>query len=83
MERKKHDSWVDETKGNENFLGRKTVDKSAFKYGTTIPLRYHKAFLDNLSAKITVGKSIKVKLFIDNKDFPAFVSWPNLPEEVL
>jgi len=34
-------------------------------------------FLDNLSDKLTVGKSIKVKLFINKKKYPALVSWPN------
>ncbi|MCB2358669.1 hypothetical protein [Clostridium estertheticum] len=67
MEKKKHDSWVDETKGNESFLGRKIVDKSTFKYGTMIPLRFHKVILDNLSDMLTVGKSIKVKVVVNNK----------------
>lgn len=77
MEKNKQDSWSDISTENNNFLGRKTVDKSTFKYGTTIPSRYHKAFLDNLSDKLTIGKSIKVKLFINNKEFPATVTWPN------
>jgi hypothetical protein len=78
MEKSKRDSWIDTTKGNENFLGRKIVDKSTFKYGTAIPLRYHKVFLDNLSDNLTFGKSIKVKLFINNKEFSAIVLWPSL-----
>jgi len=77
MEKNKKDSWVDSATGNENFLGRKTVDKSTFKYGTTIPLRYHKVFLDNLSEKLSFGKSIKVKIFINNKEFSAMVMWPS------
>ena len=77
MEKNKQDSWNNKIKENENFLGRKTVDKSTFKYGTAIPLRYHKLFKDNLSDKLTAGKSIRVKLFVDNKEFPAIVYWPN------
>ena len=77
MEKNKKDSWVDTATGNNNFLGRKTVDKSTFKYGTTIPLRYHKVFLDNLSDKLSFGKSIKVKLFINKKEFSAIVLWPS------
>ncbi|MCB2300264.1 McrB family protein [Clostridium tagluense] len=77
MVKNKQDSWIDTTSENEDFLGRKTVDKSTFKYGTTIPLRYHKVFLDNLSDKLTFGKSIKVKLFINNKEFSAIVLWPS------
>ena len=77
MEKKKQDSWIDITNGNENFLGRKTVDKSTFKYGTTIPKRYYKVFLENLSNDITIGKNVKVKVFINNREFPALVSWPN------
>ncbi|MBX4261300.1 hypothetical protein KTC96_06575 [Clostridium estertheticum] len=77
MEKSKKDSWVDIATGNENFLGRKTVDKSTFKYGTTIPLRYHKVFLDNLSDKLSFGKSIKVKLFINKKEFTAMALWPS------
>ncbi|MBU3191305.1 AAA family ATPase [Clostridium bowmanii] len=74
---KQHGSWIEITRENEDFLVRKTTDKSTFKYGTTIPLRYHKIFLDNLSDKLTFGKSIKVKLFINNKEFPAVVLWPS------
>ncbi|MBU3102236.1 MULTISPECIES: McrB family protein [Clostridium] len=77
MEKSKKDSWVDTATGNENFLGRKTVDKSTFKYGTTIPLRYHKVFLNNLSDKLSFGKSIKVKLFINKKEFSAMALWPS------
>lgn len=82
MEKKKQDSWIDINIKNENFLGRKTVDKSTFKYGTTIPMRYHKIFLDNLSDKPTVEKSIKVKLFINNKGFSATVLWVKFKEAV-
>lgn len=77
MEKNKQDSWTDITTENKNFLGRKTVDWSTFKEGTIIPRRYHKAFLDNLSDKLTIGKGIKVKLVINNKEFPATVAWPN------
>ena len=77
MAKNKQDSWIDMTRDTKNFLGRKTADKSTFKYGTTIPGRYCKVFIDNLSGKLSVGKSIKVKLFINNKEFPALVSWPN------
>jgi len=59
MEKNKKDSWVDTVTGNKNFFGRKTVDMSTFKYGTTIPLRYHKVFLYNLSDKLSFGKSIR------------------------
>ena len=77
MEKSKKDSWVDSATGNENFLGRKTVDKSTFKYGTTIPLKYHKVFLNNLSDKLSFGKSIKVKIFINKKEFSAILLWPS------
>jgi len=73
MEKNKQDSWIDIKGANKNFLGRKTVDKSTFKYGTIIPARYHKVFQDNLSDTIAIGESIKVKLFINNKEFPAMV----------
>ena len=46
MLKNKQDSWIDKTIENKNFLGRKTVDKSTFKYGTTIPTRYYKLFLE-------------------------------------
>lgn len=77
MEKSKKDSWVDTATGNEKFLGRKTVDKSTFKYGTAIPSRYQKLFLDNLSETLTVGKSIKVKVAVNTKVFLAIVYWPN------
>lgn len=44
MEKNKQDSWIDIKGAKKNFLGRKTVDKSTFKYGTTIPARYRKVF---------------------------------------
>ncbi|BCZ45824.1 hypothetical protein psyc5s11_18910 [Clostridium gelidum] len=74
MEKNKQDSWIDINGSNENFLGRKTVDKSTFKYGTTIPARYHKVFQSNISDKLALVKSINVKLFINQKEFPALVS---------
>lgn len=77
MENKRQDSWIDMDIKNEKFLGRKTTDKSTFKYGTTIPARYHNAFLDNLSGNLTIGDSIKVKLFINGKEYPANITWPN------
>ncbi|MGH4050725.1 MAG: hypothetical protein ACREVX_05120 [Clostridium sp.] len=77
MENNKKDSWIDITEENKNFLGRKTVDKITFKYGTTIPLRYHKVFLDNLSDNLTFGKSIKVKLFINKREFCGIALWPS------
>lgn len=33
MAKNKTDSWIDINVENQNFLGRKTSDKSTFKYG--------------------------------------------------
>ena len=40
----------------KDILGRKYVDKSILKYGTVIPLKINKYFLDNISEnKILLG----------------------------
>ena len=39
-------SW--ETIEKPNFIGRKYIDKSLFKYGIAIPTEYIPKFLDNI-----------------------------------
>ncbi|MBC2579173.1 hypothetical protein [Clostridium sp. DJ247] len=75
--KKRSDSWIDINTNNKNFLGRKRVDYSTFQRGTTIPERYHKVFLDNLSSEVIKGKQVKVKLYVNNKEYNAVVRWPN------
>lgn len=71
------DSWIDINNNDKNFLGRKRVDYSTFERGTTIPERYHKVFLDNLSAEVTKGKQVKIKLYVNDKLYNAVIRWPN------
>ncbi|MBK1809528.1 AAA family ATPase [Clostridium sp. YIM B02505] len=75
--KKRPDSWVDINSDDKSFLGRKRVDYSTFDKGTTIPERYHKVFLDNLSEDVTKGKQVKIKLRFKDKEYNASIRWPN------
>lgn len=77
MQKNKQDSWIDISNSEKNFLGRKRVDLSTFKYGTTIPERYHEAFKSCLSKEVEKGPGVKVKLLINNMEFKATIRWPN------
>ena len=58
-------SW--ETVEKPNFIGRKYIDKSLFKYGIHIPTEYIPKFLDNIQDNLVeLGKSKDVKLIFDN-----------------
>ena len=58
-------SW--ETIEKPNFIGRKYIDKSLFKYGITIPQQYIPKFLDNIQENlIELGKGKNVKLIFDD-----------------
>lgn len=70
------DSWCDININDSTFLGRKRTDYSSFYMGTTIPLRYHEVFTNNLSEKLSKGKSVKIKLIVNDKIFNGQVRWP-------
>ncbi|MFQ6871368.1 MAG: McrB family protein [Romboutsia timonensis] len=56
-----------ETIEKPNFIGRKYIDKSLFKYGITIPQQYIPKFLDNIQENlIELGKGKNVKLIFDD-----------------
>ena len=58
-------SW--ETVEKPNFIGRKYIDKSLFKYGIHIPTEYIPKFLENIQGNLVeLGKSKDVKLIFDN-----------------
>ena len=58
-------SW--ETIEKPNFIGRKYIDKSLFKYGIAIPTEYIPKFLDNIQDNLVeLGKSKDVKLIFDD-----------------
>ena len=58
-------SW--ETIEKPNFIGRKYIDKSLFKYGIHIPTEYIPKFLDNIQDNLVeLGKSKDVKLIFDD-----------------
>ena len=58
-------SW--ETIEKPNFIGRKYIDKSLFKYGIAIPKEYIPKFLDNIQENsIELGKSQEIKLIFDD-----------------
>ena len=58
-------SW--ETVEKPNFIGRKYIDKSLFKYGIHIPTEYIPKFLDNIQDNLVeLGKSKDVKLIFDD-----------------
>ncbi len=60
-------SWI-KASDNKNFLGKKKVDLSIFKYGIHIPKEYHKNFLSTIPANIIeLGSSEKVKLIFDDR----------------
>jgi energy-coupling factor transporter ATP-binding protein EcfA2 len=76
--RYKSDSWIDNTEIKDpSFLGRKRVDYSTFEFGTTIPERYHRVFLSNLSKELSIGERVNVKIILGGKDYNARVRWPN------
>ena len=58
-------SW--ETVEKPNFIGRKYIDKSLFKYGIAIPTEYIPKFLDNIQDNLVeLGKSQEIKLIFDD-----------------
>ena len=58
-------SW--ETIEKPNFIGRKYIDKSLFKYGIAIPTEYIPKFLDNIQDNLVeLGKSQEIKLIFDD-----------------
>ena len=58
-------SW--ETIEKPNFIGRKYIDKSLFKYGIAIPKEYIPKFLDNIQENLVeLGKSQEIKLIFDD-----------------
>ena len=58
-------SW--ETIEKPNFIGRKYIDKSLFKYGIHIPTEYIPKFLDNIQDNLVeLGKSQEIKLIFDD-----------------
>ncbi|WP_290459727.1 McrB family protein [Romboutsia ilealis] len=61
-------SW--ETIEKPNFIGRKYIDKSLFKYGIAIPKEYISKFLENIQGNtVELGKSKEIKLvFNDYED---------------
>ena len=77
MEKNKQDSWIDITNSDKSFLGRKRVDFSTFKHGTTIPERYHEVFTKCLSKEVEIGTGVNIKILINNKEFKGTVRWPN------
>lgn len=70
------DSWCDIDIDDSKFLGRKRTDYSSFNKGTTIPLRFHEVFTSNLSEELYKGKSIKVKVIVNDRIFKGQVRWP-------
>lgn len=58
-------SW--ETIEKPNFIGRKYIDKSLFKYGIAIPAEYIPKFLDNIEGNnVDLGSSKYIKLIFDD-----------------
>ena len=58
-------SW--ETIEKPNFIGRKYIAKSLFKYGIAIPTEYIPKFLDNIQDNLVeLGKSQEIKLIFDD-----------------
>ena len=58
-------SW--ETIEKPNFIGRKYIDKSLFKYGIHIPTEYIPKFLSNIHENtVELGKSKEIKLIFDD-----------------
>ena len=58
-------SW--ETIEKPNFIGRKYIDKSLFKYGIHIPTEYIPKFLNNIHGNtVELGKSKEIKLIFDD-----------------
>ena len=56
----------------DQVIGRKKVDLSVFKYGTHIPMQFHKIFeAANGGVHIERGSSKEIKLLIDDKKFDA------------
>lgn len=78
MVKERSDSWSKIETDNEAFISRKTVDPSTFDYGSVIPQRYHKAFLENLSENLSRGQQISITLYVNEKKFEASINCPNL-----
>ena len=58
-------SW--KTIEKPNFIGRKYIDKSLFKYGIHIPTEYVPKFLENIQRNnVELGKSKEIKLIFDD-----------------
>lgn len=58
-------SW--KTIEKPNFIGRKYIDKSLFKYGIHIPTEYVPKFLENIQGNnVELGKSKEIKLIFDD-----------------
>jgi len=53
----------------------KKIDKSVFKYGITIPIKYIYSFIQNV--EIPLSSSRKVKLIFNNKEYDAFINHVN------
>lgn len=78
MENVRSDSWSKIKTENRNAIARKTVDYSTFEYGSVIPARYHKAFIENLSKELTKGSKVDINIIIDNHKYNGSISFPNL-----
>lgn len=78
MSKERSDSWSKAENQNSNYIARKTVDYSTFKYGTVIPTRYYEGFLDNLSGELIKGSKISVTLIIEGKSYESVIDYPNL-----
>lgn len=53
----------------------KKIDKSIFRYGTTIPIKFIKSFIQDV--EIPLGSSRKIKLLFNKKDYDAFINHVN------
>lgn len=74
------DSWSKIQTNDKNLIARKTVDYSTFSKGTTIPTRYHKCFLENISETLVRGKQIKIKIFINNVAYDSSIRSPKFKD---
>ncbi|MZK69289.1 MrcB family domain-containing protein [Clostridium beijerinckii] len=78
MENERSDSWSKIQTENKNAIARKTVDYSTFEYGSVIPTRYHKAFIDHLSKELTKGSKVDITIIIDTRKYNGSINFPNL-----
>lgn len=77
MSKERSDSWSKIENKDINSIARKTVDYSTFTKGTTIPTRYHNAFITNLSSELVKGHQIKINIIINNITFESIIRWVN------